>query len=46
MQVEEGKQTLALYRIGPFETRKEALNALETIKNRSKDWADQDSEED
>jgi hypothetical protein len=46
MQVEEGKQTLALYRVGPFATFQEAQNALETISNRSKDWAEEDSEED
>ena len=34
-QVEEGKQTLALYRIGPFRTRAEAERAPEIIAERA-----------
>ena len=44
-EVEVGKQTLALYRIGPFATREEAENALEIIAERSAAWAD-DEEDD
>jgi hypothetical protein len=43
--VEEGKQVLALYRIGPFATRLEAEQALETLKKRSQSWAEDDQEE-
>jgi len=43
--VEEGKHVLALYRIGPFATREEAEQALETLKKRSQSWAEQDQEE-
>jgi len=43
--VEEGKQVLALYRIGPFATRLEAENALEILKQRSKTWTEEDQEE-
>ncbi len=43
--VEEGKQALALYRIGPFATRKEAELALETQKLRSQNWTEEDQEE-
>lgn len=44
MSVEEGKQALALYRIGPFETALEAKNALQTLKVRSDAWAEEDDE--
>lgn len=40
--VEEGKQTAAIYRVGPFQTRNEAERALETIANRSKSWLSED----
>ena len=43
--VEEGKQVIALYRIGPFATRLEAENALEILKQRSKTWTEEDQEE-
>ncbi len=43
--VEEGKQVLALYRIGPFATRLEAEHALEILKQRSKTWTEEDQEE-
>ena len=35
-EVEEGKQTAALYRIGPFASRAEALRAYEIIAERNK----------
>jgi hypothetical protein len=44
MSVEVGKQALALYRIGPFETREEAENALEILRSRSKAWADEEEQ--
>lgn len=40
--VEEGKQTAAIYRVGPFSTRSEAEKALETLANRSKSWQVED----
>jgi hypothetical protein len=43
--VEEGKQALALYRIGPFATRIEAENALQTLRARSDAWAEEDEQE-
>jgi hypothetical protein len=43
--VEEGKQALALHRIGPFNTRVEAENALQTLKARSDAWTEEDEQE-
>lgn len=43
--VEEGKQDLALYRIGPFATRLEAQNALQTLKARSDAWTEEDEQD-
>lgn len=45
MSVEVGKQTLALYRIGPFPSAEEASNALQTLKNRSDAWAEEEKED-
>jgi hypothetical protein len=45
MKVEEGKQALALYRIGPFETREAASHAFELLKTRSDAWNDEEEEE-
>lgn len=45
-QVEVGKQTLALYRLGPFKTRQEAERAPEIIAQRAAAWQKEDSEED
>lgn len=45
-EVEIGKQSIAVYRIGPFKTRSEAERALEILANKSKQWSDSDSEED
>ena len=44
-EVEEGKQSLALYRVGPFDSREDAENALEIIAARSAAWADDEDEE-
>ena len=35
---------MALYRIGPFETYQEALDALKTLKNRSDAWTEEDKQ--
>jgi hypothetical protein len=45
MQVEVGKQVLALYRVGPFHTRAEAEHALETLRSRSEQWSKEDQED-
>ena len=45
MSVEAGKQALALYRIGPFETREQAENAFEILKARSKTWSEEDEQD-
>ena len=45
-EVEVGKQSLALYRIGPFADRESAENALEIIAARASAWADDDETED
>ena len=45
-EVEVGKQTLALYRIGPFSDYESAANALEIIAARSAAWADEDADRD
>jgi hypothetical protein len=45
MSVEVGKQALALYRIGPFETREDAENAFEILKSRSKTWSEEDEQD-
>lgn len=45
MSVEVGKQALALYRIGPFETRADAENAYEILKSRSKTWSEEEEQD-
>ena len=45
MSVEVGKQALALYRIGPFETRQDAENAFEILKSRAKTWSEEDEQD-
>ena len=45
-EVEKGRLTAALNRIGPFETEAEARNALEVIRARAKAWREQDERED
>jgi hypothetical protein len=44
-EVEQGKQTLAFYRIGPFKTRGEAEHALETLAKRSSEWKEEEQED-
>lgn len=41
--VEEGPQSLAQYRLGPFPSREEAERALEIIAERSRRWAEEDA---
>ena len=41
-QVEEGKQSIAVYRVGPFSTREEAQRALQILANKSKVWRDEE----
>jgi len=38
-EVEEGPQSLAVYRIGPFRTRAEAERAPEIVAERARRWA-------
>ena len=45
MQVETGKQVLALYRIGPFESKEAAAHAFEILKARSEAWDKEDKED-
>jgi len=44
-EVEVGKQTLAVYRIGPFQTRQEAKRAYEILKARSEKWDEEDEDQ-
>jgi hypothetical protein len=44
-QVEIGKQSLSLERLGPFETFEEAKHALEIIALRAKALRDEDAED-
>ncbi|MCF8535954.1 MAG: SPOR domain-containing protein [Rhodoluna sp.] len=44
--VEDGKQTAALFRIGPFATREEASRALETIEQRTQAWQREEEDRD
>lgn len=45
-QVEVGKQTIAVYRIGPFKTRDEASRALEILSSKANQWREEDDRED
>ena len=46
-QVEVGKQSIALYRLGPFASREEAERAPQIIADRSAAWrAEEDHERD
>lgn len=45
-EVEFGLKSSSLDRIGPFETEREAENAEETIRQRSKAWLEQEQLED
>ncbi len=41
-QVEVGKQSAAIYRIGPFATRAEAEAAWQIVKQKASQWAAND----
>ena len=43
--VEEGRQTLAIYRIGPFGTREEALRAYEILRERTEKWEEEEKDQ-
>ena len=45
-EVEEGKQSLAVDRVGPFETAEEAARAPEVLQARAAAWAAEEAEED
>ena len=45
-QVEVGKQSAAIYRVGPFATRQEAEQAEKLLAERSAAWRKEDSAED
>jgi|DEB19_MinimDraft_2_1074335.scaffolds.fasta_scaffold349392_1 hypothetical protein len=44
--VEVGKQSAAIFRYGPFSTRAEAEKALETQKERSRAWEQEENAKD
>jgi len=44
-QVEVGKQSFAVYRIGPFLTRKEAEQALQIVARKSQSWKEDEGED-
>ncbi|MFM6971035.1 MAG: SPOR domain-containing protein [Rhodoluna sp.] len=44
-QVEVGKQTLAIYRLGPFASRQEAERAPEIIAARAAEWREEENSE-
>jgi hypothetical protein len=45
-EVEQGFQSPAVDRVGPFETRAEAERALEILRANSAKWAEEDAAED
>ena len=45
-QVEQGKQSAATDRVGPFKTRAEAERAPETLQARADEWAAEEAAED
>lgn len=44
-QVETGKQSLALYRLGPFRTLEDAKNAPTIIASRAAAWREEEEQE-
>lgn len=44
-QVERGYQSLGIDRAGPFDSAAEAARAPELIRERAKEWADDDARE-
>ena len=45
-EVEDGPQSMSIDRIGPFDTREEAANALATYEQRNRAWDEEDEAED
>lgn len=45
-EVEVGKQSAAIYRIGPFSSREDAARALQVIAERTKAWQSDEEAED
>lgn len=45
-EVEEGPQSLASERIGPFGSSEEAARAPQIVAERAKQWAEEDAEDD
>lgn len=45
-EVEEGKQSLSMDRLGPFTTPEEASRAPEILQERARKWAEEDAAED
>ncbi|TDN92868.1 SPOR domain-containing protein [Microbacterium sp. BK668] len=45
-EVEKGFESPAIDRAGPFDTPEEAANALETLRERSRAWSEDEARED
>ena len=45
-QVEVGKQSIAVFRIGPFKTKDEAQRALKILAEKANNWRQEDESED
>ncbi|MDU0345996.1 SPOR domain-containing protein [Microbacterium sp. KSW2-29] len=45
-QVEKGYESPAIDRAGPFDTAEEAANAPQLLKQRAKQWADEEAQDD
>lgn len=44
-EVEDGPQSLAVYRVGPFKTREEAARAPQILAQRAREWNEEDEDE-
>lgn len=44
-EVEEGKQSIAADRLGPFDTREEALHAYDKLAENARAWAEEEAAE-
>ena len=45
-QVEQGRRSLGVERLGPFETAEEAARAPEIVQQRARDWAADEARDD
>ena len=45
LKVEVGPQAAATYRVGPFASEDDAMNALTLLRERSKSWEHEDEED-